>query len=190
MHSFFVEIVAGIETVARSARGYGLLLCSSNEDPAQGARRSSRCSASGRWTASCSASANASGNTDLLQQLGRPRHRPRDDRPRRSSRRPRATASSPTTRKSAGWRRRISSTQGAGRSRTSPGRRSSTPSGAPTAIARALQAHGAQARAPEWIVRGGFMEADGYRAMKKLLAVRAADRRGVRRERSRPRSAR
>jgi len=23
----------------------------------------------------------------------------------------------------------------------------------------------------EWVVRGGFMEADGYRAMKKLLAV-------------------
>src|SRR4026209_2052162 len=31
-HSFFVEIVAGLETVA-SGRGYGLLLCSSNEDP-------------------------------------------------------------------------------------------------------------------------------------------------------------
>ena len=34
MHSFFVEIVAGLETVA-SARGYGILLCSSNEDPAK-----------------------------------------------------------------------------------------------------------------------------------------------------------
>src|SRR4029450_6729962 len=34
MHSFFVEIVAGIEATA-SARGYGLLLCSSNEDPAK-----------------------------------------------------------------------------------------------------------------------------------------------------------
>src|ERR687891_1382929 len=32
MHSFFVEIIAGLEKVA-SARGYGLLLCSSNEDP-------------------------------------------------------------------------------------------------------------------------------------------------------------
>src|SRR5438093_13706047 len=31
MHSFFVEIVAGIEKAA-SPRGYGLLLCSSNED--------------------------------------------------------------------------------------------------------------------------------------------------------------
>ena len=32
MHSFFVEIIAGIEPVA-SVRGYGLLLCSSSEDP-------------------------------------------------------------------------------------------------------------------------------------------------------------
>ena len=34
MHSFFVEIIAGIEPVA-SARGYGLLLCSSGEDPSK-----------------------------------------------------------------------------------------------------------------------------------------------------------
>src|SRR3990170_8263343 len=34
MHSFFVEVVAGLEAVA-SARGYGLLLCSSGEDPAK-----------------------------------------------------------------------------------------------------------------------------------------------------------
>src|SRR4026208_1463364 len=32
MHAFFVEIVAGLESVA-SARGYGLLLWSSNENP-------------------------------------------------------------------------------------------------------------------------------------------------------------
>ena len=32
MHSFFVEIIAGLESVA-SARGYGLLLCSSTENP-------------------------------------------------------------------------------------------------------------------------------------------------------------
>src|SRR6185312_15324747 len=32
MHSFFVEVVSGLETVA-SARGYGLLLCSSTENP-------------------------------------------------------------------------------------------------------------------------------------------------------------
>src|ERR671927_584896 len=34
MHSFFVEVIAGIEPVA-SGRGYGLLLCSSGEDPAK-----------------------------------------------------------------------------------------------------------------------------------------------------------
>src|SRR5215216_6133901 len=34
MHSFFVEIVTGLEAVL-SARGYGLLLCSSGEDPAR-----------------------------------------------------------------------------------------------------------------------------------------------------------
>ena len=32
MHSFFVEVIAGIEPVA-SVRGYGVLLCSSGEDP-------------------------------------------------------------------------------------------------------------------------------------------------------------
>src|SRR5919201_6255435 len=32
MHSFFVEVISGIEPVA-SGRGYGLLLCSSGEDP-------------------------------------------------------------------------------------------------------------------------------------------------------------
>src|ERR1700736_945421 len=32
MYSFFVEIVAGLEAVA-STRGYGLLLCSTDEDP-------------------------------------------------------------------------------------------------------------------------------------------------------------
>src|SRR6266536_55652 len=31
MHSFFVEIISGVEQIA-SARGYGLLLCSSNEN--------------------------------------------------------------------------------------------------------------------------------------------------------------
>ena len=35
----------------------------------------------------------------------------------------------------------------------------------------ALKEHGLRAR-PEWIVRGGFMEADGYGAMKKLLALK------------------
>jgi LacI family transcriptional regulator len=37
----------------------------------------------------------------------------------------------------------------------------------------ALKAHRVRSRA-EWIVRGGFMEADGHRAMKKLLAAKPA----------------
>ena len=35
----------------------------------------------------------------------------------------------------------------------------------------AFRAHGMRIR-PEWIVRGGFMERDGYAAMKKLLALK------------------
>ena len=50
MHSFFVEIIAGIEPVA-SVRGFGLLLCSSSEDPGK-STPSSRCSAAARSTAS------------------------------------------------------------------------------------------------------------------------------------------
>src|SRR4029453_3662023 len=34
MHSFFVEIGAGIESIA-SDKGYGILLCSSNENPSK-----------------------------------------------------------------------------------------------------------------------------------------------------------
>jgi LacI family transcriptional regulator len=90
MHSFFVEIVAGLEATA-SARGYGLLLCSSGEDPRKtislemlrtaGRRRGAR-------------SATAAGNTDLLRHR-RSRHRPRDDRSRRSCER--KVTRSPTT---------------------------------------------------------------------------------------------
>ena len=104
MHSFFVEIVAGLEAVA-SARGYGLLLCSSNEDPAK-ERQELDMLRQRQVDGIVLGSANASGNTDLLQQFDVARHRPGDDRPRRSSRRRAATASSPTTRRSAGWRRR------------------------------------------------------------------------------------
>ena len=67
MHSFFVEIIAGIEPVA-SARGYGLLLCSSSEDP--GKERAELEMLRGRQVDGIVlASAHGSGNTDLLQQL-------------------------------------------------------------------------------------------------------------------------
>src|SRR6478736_9258466 len=69
MHSFFVEIIAGIEPVA-SGRGYGLLLCSSSEDPAK--ERSELEMLRGRQVDGVVvASANASGNTDMLLQLTR-----------------------------------------------------------------------------------------------------------------------
>src|SRR4029079_353928 len=67
MHSFFVEVIAGIEPVA-SARGYGLLLCSSGEDPAK--ERAERELLRGRQVDGVVlASAHGAGNTELLQQM-------------------------------------------------------------------------------------------------------------------------
>src|SRR5262249_26894932 len=69
MPSFFVEIIAGIEPVA-SARGYGLLLCSSGEDPRK--ERAELDLLRGRQVDGVVlASAHASGNTDMLRQLTR-----------------------------------------------------------------------------------------------------------------------
>src|SRR6266850_4256004 len=62
MHSFFVEVVAGVESVA-SARGYGLLLCSSNEDPKK-ERAELDLLRQRQVDGVVLGSANASGNTD------------------------------------------------------------------------------------------------------------------------------
>src|SRR5262245_23387679 len=67
MHSFFVEIVAGLEAAA-SARGYGLLLCSSNEDPAK-ERQELDMLRQRQVDGIVLGSANASGNTDLLERM-------------------------------------------------------------------------------------------------------------------------
>src|ERR1700694_3599090 len=67
MHSFFVEIVAGVEAVA-SARGYGLLLCCSNEDPKK-ERGDLDLLRQRQVDGVVLASANASGNTDMLKDL-------------------------------------------------------------------------------------------------------------------------
>src|ERR687892_2157819 len=68
MHSFFVEIVAGLETIAR-ARGYGLLLCSSGENPAK--ERSELQMLRGRQVDGIVlASAHGSDNAALLTELG------------------------------------------------------------------------------------------------------------------------
>ena len=165
MHSFFVEIVAGLETVA-SARGYGLLLCSSNENPAK-ERAEIDMLRQRQVDGIILASVNASGNTDLLQRLG-----PlgiglvmidRDDHP------------------VVKCDRVVTDDVEVGRLATAhlieQGREAIAHiMGPPIAHAKrradgyraALKEHRIRSRA-EWVVRGGFMEADGYRAMKKLL---------------------
>src|SRR5688572_815004 len=167
MHSFFVEIVAGIEGVM-SAQGYGLLLCSSGENP--GKERSELEMLRARQVDGIVlASAHASGSTDVLKLIARLGCAlvliDRDDHP------------------SVQCHRVITDDQEVGRLATDhlirTGRRAVAHIGGPpvlharrreTGYSEAVRAHGLPAR-PEWIVRAGFMEADGYRAMKELLAL-------------------
>src|SRR5438874_513209 len=67
MHSFFVEIVAGLESIV-SARGYALLLCSSGEDPLK-ERKELEALRQRQVDGLVFASAHATGNEDLLRQL-------------------------------------------------------------------------------------------------------------------------
>ena len=67
MHSFFVEIVSGLEAVV-SQRGYGLLLCASGED-AHKERREIELLRARQVDGIVLASANATGNTALLREL-------------------------------------------------------------------------------------------------------------------------
>ena len=168
MHSFFVEIVAGLETVA-SARGYGLLLCSSNEDPIK-ERAEIDMLRQRQVDGIILASVNASGNTDLLQRLGSLGIGlvmiDRDDHPVVKCDRVVTddvqVGQLATTHLIEQGRRAIAHILGppiVHAKRRADGYRAS------------LKEHRARFRA-EWIVRGGFMEADGYRAMKKLLAVK------------------
>jgi LacI family transcriptional regulator len=168
MHSFFVEVIAGIEPVA-SVRGFGLLLCSSSEDP--GKERAELDMLRGRQVDGIVlASADASANTDMLLQLTRQGTRlvmiDRDDHP------------------GVKCHRVLTDDEQVGVLATSHlldvGRRAIAHIGGP-AIVHAkrrekgwrdtLKARGIKP-ADEWIVRGGFMEADGYRGMKRLLTVR------------------
>jgi len=168
MHSFFVEIIAGIEPVA-SVRGYGLLLCSSGEDP--GKERSELELLRGRQVDGVVlASASAAGNTDMLLQLTRLGTSlvmiDRDDHP------------------SVKCHRVLTDDEKVGQLATShlldAGRRAIAHIGGPNiqhakrrekGWREALKARGIKAP-DEWIVRGGFMDADGYRSMKRLLTVR------------------
>jgi LacI family transcriptional regulator len=168
MNSFFVEIVAGLESVAR-ARGFGLLLCSSNEDP-QRERAEIDMLRQRQVDGIVLASTNAAGNTDLLQRLG-----PagiglvmidRDDHPQvrcdRVMTDDEMVGRLATTHLIDGGRRAIAHI--AGPSIVHAKRRVA-------GYRAALKSRGLVAR-PDAIVRAGFMEADGYHAMKKLLELR------------------
>jgi LacI family transcriptional regulator len=168
MHSFFVEIIAGIEPVA-SARGYGLLLCSSSEDP--GKERAELEMLRGRQVDGIVlASANASGNTDMLLQLTRQKTSlvmiDRDDHPSVKCHRvltdDEQVGVVATAHLLDGGRRAIAHIAGPAivhAKRREKGWR------------EALKACGIKP-VDEWLVGGGFMESDGYRAMKRLLTVR------------------
>ncbi|PYR61422.1 MAG: LacI family transcriptional regulator [Acidobacteria bacterium] len=168
MHSFFVEIVAGLESIA-SARGYGLLLCSSNEDPRK-ERDELELLRQRQVDGIVLASANAAGNTDLLQRLTSQGIGivmiDRDDHPDVSC------------------DRVVTDDEEVGRLATShlieQGRRAVAHIAGPSIVhaKRRADSYRAALRTagikphPEWVVRGGFMEADGHKAMKKLLGLK------------------
>jgi len=168
MHSFFVEVVAGIESVA-SGKGYGLLLCSSGENPVK--ERSELQMLHGRQVDGIVlASAQGAGNGEILREFRShgvglvmidrddyanvPCHRVLTDDERvgqlatghllASGRRMIAHLAGPTMvharRREKGWR-------------------------------DALRAAGIQPPA-DWLVPAGFMEGDGYEGMKRLLTLR------------------
>src|SRR3954452_8425895 len=156
MHSFFVEIIAGIEPVA-SGRGYGLLLCSSSEDP--GKERAELEMLRGRQVDGVVlASAQGSGNTEILQQLVKRGTSivmiDRDDH---------ATVR---------CHRVLTDDEQVGQLATSHlaglGRRAIAHIGGPAIVhakrrergwREALKAHGLKPQ-DDWVVRGGFMESD------------------------------
>jgi LacI family transcriptional regulator len=168
MHSFFVEIVAGIEAHA-NARGYGLLLCSSNEDPAK-ERQELDMLRQRQVDGIVLGSANASGNTDLLQQLTSLGIGivmiDRDDHP------------------DVRCDRVVTNDEEVGRLATAhlieQGRRAIAHIAGPSIVHAKRRADGYRAALkrrdikvrPEWVARGGFKEADGYKAMKRLLGMR------------------
>lgn len=168
MHSFFVEIVAGLESVA-SARGYGILLCSSSEDPAK-ERQELDMLRQRQVDGVVLGSANAAGNTDLLQRLTSLGVGlvmiDRDDHP--DVRCDRVVTDDEevgrlaTAHLVAQGRRTIGHITGTSvvhAKRRADGYR------------KALKAAGIKASV-EWMVRGGFKEADGYRGMNKLLSLK------------------
>jgi LacI family transcriptional regulator len=168
MHSFFVEIIAGIEPVA-SSRGYGLLLCSSGENPEK-EQSELEMLRSRQVDGIVLASAHGSGITGLLQQLTK--HGTtlvmidRDDHP------------------GVKCHRVLTDDERVGQLATDHllgvGRRAIAHIGGPAIVHAkrrekgwrdALRARGIKPP-DDWIARGGFMESEGYRAMQRLLGVR------------------
>jgi LacI family transcriptional regulator len=168
MHSFFVEIIAGIEPVA-STRGYGLLLCSSSENPEK-EQSELEMLRSRQVDGIVLASAHGSGITGLLQQLTKQGTTlvmiDRDDHP------------------GVKCHRVLTDDERVGHLATDHlldlGRRAIAHIGGPAIVHAKRREKGwrdalrAQSIKPpdEWIVRGGFMESEGYQAMKRLLDVR------------------
>ncbi len=168
MHSFFVEIVAGIEPVA-SARGYGLLLCSSGEDPAK-ERADLEMLRSRQVDGIVLASVHGSANEDLLRQLSSIGTAivmiDRDDHQKVECHRvltddERVGVLATTHLLDLGCKAiaHIGGPNITHARRREKGWRD-------TLTARGVKP------APDWFVEGGFMESDGYRAMKRLLDVR------------------
>lgn len=167
MHSFFVEVVAGIETVA-SAQGYGLLLCSSTENPRK-ERSELEMLRARQVDGIVLASVHGPNNSELLQRIaatgGAMVMIDRDDHPR------------------VRCHRVLTDDELVGRMATehllSQGRRAISHIAGP-AITHAKRREAGYVAAlrdagldphPNWIVRGGFMDADGYHAMQKLLTL-------------------
>jgi LacI family transcriptional regulator len=168
MHSFFVEIIAGIESVA-SARGYGLLLCSSGEDAAK-ERAELEMLRSRQVDGVVVASVHGSANEDVLRQLRGVGTAmvmiDRDDNPRVEC------------------HRVVTDDEQVGMLATTHlldlGRQAVAHIGFPNIVhakrrekgwREAYRAKGVTIK-PDWFVEGGFMEQDGYRSMKRLLAAR------------------
>jgi LacI family transcriptional regulator, galactose operon repressor len=168
MHSFFVEIVAGIESVV-SARGYGILLCCSGEDTHK-ERRELEMLRARQVDGIVLASAPASGNGDVLKavtSLGAALVMiDRDDYPRQKCHRvltdDELVGRLATSHLLAQGRRVIGHIAGP---RIVHARRRES------AYRQVLTEHGIDPQ-PQWVVRSDFMEHDGYRAMQELLRLR------------------
>jgi LacI family transcriptional regulator len=168
MHSFFVEVIGGLEAVVHS-HGYGLLLCNSGEDPRK-ERSSLQLLAQRQVDGIVLASASASANSDLLHRLTARGvclvMIDRDDHPDIACDRvitdDEEVGYLATSHLLAVGRRAVAHV--AGPPIVHAGRRTA-------GYRRALAEAGVRVR-EDWIARGGFKEADGYRAMTRLLSAR------------------